>query len=142
MFKYTKIISSILMLLITFSTTGIVINEHICSGNVKNISAFFKVEQCEHSEQTKIITTHCHLKKNTEKKDCCKNGTKEFKNKEHTLNYNKISIDQLSIINYVLVVIFTPDEITSEYSIHTYDKPPPELSMRYSLHKVNQQYLI
>lgn len=138
----TKILSAILLFAFTLSTTGIVMNKHVCEGQVKFVSAFFKAEQCSHSDKVEKDVPKCHQKKETTKKDCCNNDSQELKNKEQSLTYNKISIEQLSVINAVVTASFIANETALTFvDSKNYESPPP-VSVRQSLHIINQHFLI
>ena len=138
----TKILSTILLFAFTLSTTGIVMNKHLCNGKVKFVSAFVKAEQCSHANKLEKDVPKCHQKKETSKKDCCNNDSEELKNKEQTLAYHKISIEQLSVIYAVVPSLFILDESTSPNDDYISYESPPTVSMRQSLHQIHQQFLI
>ncbi len=138
----TKILSAFLLFAFTFSTIGIVMNKHICSGNVNNVSAFFKAEQCDHAEKANENVPKCHKQKSSEKKNCCKNDTEELKNKEQSLTYHKIEIEQLTVLHAVITSLFIPNDLQrGQNNIPIYESPPP-IAMRQSLHKIHEQFLI
>lgn len=138
----TKIFSAFMLFALTFSTIGIVMNKHLCSGSVKNVSAFVNAEQCEHSEMANVNVPKCHKQKSADKKDCCKNDTEELKNKEQSLTYNKIDIKQLSVLQAVITTLFIiEDSQIAQNNPSIYESPPP-LAMRQSLHKIYEQFLI
>jgi len=138
----TKILSAVLLLAFTFSTTGIVMNKHICKGTVKNVSAFVKAEQCGHSDIVRKDIPKCHQKKETKKDNCCENDTEELKNKEQSLTYHKISIEKLSVLHSVLTSFIIEDvSFSKSDTFESYESPPP-IAMRQSLHKIYEQFLI
>lgn len=140
--SHIKILSAFLLFAFTFSTVGIVMNKHICSGNVKNVSAFFKAEQCNHAEQASDKVPKCHQQKSTEKKDCCKNDTEEFKNKEQSLTYNKLDIEQFSVLQAVISSIYIAEDLQIANNKPAIYESPPPIAMRQSLHKIHEQFLI
>lgn len=138
----TKILSAILLFAFTLSTTGIVMNKHVCDGEVRFVSAFVKAEQCSHSNKVEKDVHQCHQKKETTNKDCCNNDSQELKNKEQSLTYNKISIEQLSVLNAVVSASFTLEDTALPFvDSESYESPPP-ISVRQSLHIINQHFLI
>ncbi len=139
----TKILSAVLLLAFTFSTTGIVMNKHLCNGDVKNVTAYIKAEHCDHKEVEVKDVPKCHEPiQTTEEDDCCVNDTQELKNKEQYIAYNKVSLEQLSVLHAV-VTAFTNTEVINSVSDDylVYESPPP-ISMRQSLHIIHEQYLI
>lgn len=138
----TKILSAILLFAFTLSTTGIVMNKHVCDGEVKFVSAFVKAEQCSHASKVEKDVPKCHQKKETTRKDCCNNDSEELKNKEQTLAYNKVSIEQLFVLETIVSASFTLDETTLHLvDIENYESPPP-ITMRQSLHQIHEHFLI
>src|SRR6056300_1843069 len=141
MLQHTKILSALLLFIFTFSTTGIVINKHLCKGNVKGVSAFIQAEQCEHSDQTAKQMPKCHQKQEQEKKKCCENDSEQLKNTEQTLTYNKISQEQKLVLS-AAIFSFSPDAFAdkSTENVNTYEQPPPKTE-RQQLHKIHEQFL-
>jgi len=139
----TKILSAILLFAFTFSTTGIVMNKHLCNGDVKNVTAYIKADHCGHNEVVNTEVPNCHqTKKAKEEESCCENNILELKNKEQYIAYNKVSLEQLSVL-YAVISVFVPYQIFSSESedFLTYKSPPP-ISTRQSLHILHEQYLI
>jgi len=139
----TKILSAILLLAFTFSTTGIVMNKHLCNGDVKNVTAYVKADHCGHDEAVKKDVPTCHEPvQTTEEDNCCENDTQELKNKEQYIAYNKVSLEQLSVLQAVVTAYTTTEVLSSESdNFLVYESPPP-ISMRQSLHIIHEQYLI
>ena len=137
-----KILSSLLLFAFTLSTNGIVMNKHLCSGSVKNVSAFVNAEQCEHSEMANVNVPKCHQQKSTEKKDCCKNDTEEIKNKEQSLAYNKLDIIPLFVLHAFISNIIIANGLQKVYSKPALYESPPLIAMRQPLHKIYEQFLI
>ncbi len=138
----TKILSALLLFAFSLSTTGIVMNKHICSGNVKNVSAFVNATQCNHASKEEKNVPKCHQQKSTEKKDCCKNDTEEFKNKEQSLTYNKLDIEQFSVLQAVISSIYIAEDLQIANNKPAIYESPPPIAMRQSLHKIHEQFLI
>lgn len=140
--SHIKILSAFLLFAFTLSTTGIVMNKHVCSGNVKNVSAFVKATQCDHANKEEKEVPKCHQQKSTEKKDCCKNDTEEFKNKEQSLTYNKLDIEQFSVLQAVISSIYIAEDLQIANNKPAIYESPPPISMRQPLHKIHEQFLI
>lgn len=138
----TKILSAILLFAFTLSTTGIVMNKHICDGKVKFVSAYVKAEQCSHASKVEKDVPKCHQKKETTKKDCCNNDTEELKNNEQTLVYHKVNIEQLSVLKTIIFTTsFFEETASHNVDLENYESPPP-ITMRQSLHKIHELFLI
>lgn len=137
-----KILSSLLLFALTFSTIGIVMNKHVCSGSVKNVSAFVKATQCDHANKEEKVVPKCHQQKSTEKKDCCKNDTEEIKNKEQSLAYNKLDIIPLFVLHAFISNIIIANGLQKVYSKPALYESPPLIAMRQPLHKIYEQFLI
>ncbi|MFA7327177.1 MAG: hypothetical protein WC121_10965, partial [Candidatus Kapaibacterium sp.] len=84
----------------------------------------------------------CHQQKSTEKKDCCKNDTEEFKNKEQSLTYNKLEIEQFSVLQAVISSIYIAEDLQIANNKPAIYESPPPIAMRQSLHKIHEQFLI
>lgn len=139
----TKILSAILLLTFTFSTIGIVMYKHLCNGDIKNVTVFVKADHCDHTEVATKEIPKCHQSKEvTDKTDCCVNDTQELKNNERYLAYNKVSFEQLSILEVVVSAFNTPDISKSEIDDYLVYESPPPISMRKSLHIIHEKYLI
>lgn len=139
----TKILSAIMLLAFTFSTTGIVMNKHLCNGDVKNVTAFVKADHCDHKEVEVKDVPKCHQSKETPKDEsCCENDTQELKNKEQYIAYNKVSLEQLSVLQAVVTAFTTSEVFNSESDDYLVYESPPPISMRQSLHIIHEQYLI
>lgn len=139
----TKILSAVLLLAFTFSTIGIVMNKHLCNGDVKNITAFIKADHCGHTEVVKKEIPKCHQTKEiVDNKDCCENDTQELKNKERYLAYNKVNLEQLSILKVIVSAFTAPISSNSDTDDYLVYESPPPISMRQSLHIIHEKYLI
>ena len=139
----TKILSAVLLFAFTFSTIGIVMNKHLCNGDVKNVTAFVKADHCGHDEVVEKDVPKCHQSpKTTDKKDCCENDTKELKNNERYITYNKVSFERLSMLLAVVNAFTSFDVLKSESEDYLVYESPPPISMRKSLHIIHERYLI
>lgn len=139
----TKILSAVLLLAFTFSTTGIVMNKHLCNGDVKNVTAFVKVDHCGHDEVEVKDVPKCHEPiQTTEEDNCCENDTQELKNKEQYIAYNKVNLEQLSVLQAVVTAFTTSEIFNSESDDYLVYESPPPISMRQSLHIIHEKYLI
>ena len=139
----TKILSAILLFTFTFSTTGIVMNKHLCNGDVKNVTAYVKAEHCGHSKVVEKNIPKCHqTQEESNDESCCENDTQELRVKDQTLAYHKISIEQLSVFYSIKTSFVLTDEENVFSSNHTSYASPPPISTRQSLHIIHEQYLI
>lgn len=118
-------------------------NKHLCNGNVKNVTAFVKADHCGHDEVVEKKVPKCHEEKATKKvESCCENHTLELKNKEHYIAYNKVSLEQLSVLLAVVTAYTTIEDQSSESDDFLVYESPPPISMRQSLHIIHEKYLI
>ncbi|PKL77892.1 MAG: hypothetical protein CVV25_13355 [Ignavibacteriae bacterium HGW-Ignavibacteriae-4] len=118
-------------------------NKHLCNGNVKNVTAFVKADHCGHDEVVEKEVPKCHQKKEVKKeKSCCENDTQELKNKEQYIAYNKVSLEQLSVLQAVVTAYTTTEDQSSESDDFLVYESPPPISMRQSLHIIHEKYLI
>lgn len=139
----TKILSAVLLLAFTFSTIGLVMNKHLCNGDVKNVTAFVKADHCGHDVVVEKDVPKCHQSKETPKeKDCCVNDTQELKNKERYITYNKVSFERLSVLQAVVTAFTNADVLSSVIDDYLVYEPHPPISMRQSLYIIHERYLI
>jgi len=73
-----KIGSLILGLLVLVASTGFVVNQHYCKGELKASALFKEVKSCQNHQQT-VPLCPLHQKQQNHQKDCCKNLSQEFK---------------------------------------------------------------
>lgn len=143
MILQTKILSAILLFAFTFSTTGIVMNKHLCNGDVKNVTAYIKADHCGHNEVVNTEVPNCHqTKKAKEEESCCENNILELKNKEHYIAYNKVNSEQLAVLVAVVSAYSFAEIQSSNSEDYVFYESPPPISTRQSLHILHEQYLI
>ncbi len=139
----TKIISAIMLFAFTFSTTGIVMNKHMCNGDVKNVTAYVKADHCDHKEVEVKDVPKCHdAIQNTQEDNCCENDTQELKNKEHYIAYNKVNSEQLAVLVAVVSAYSFAEIQSSNSEDYLFYESPPPISTRQSLHILHEKYLI
>ena len=73
-----KIGSLILGLLVLVASTGFVVNQHYCKGELKASALFKEAKSCQTRQQT-VPSCPLHKKPQNHQKDCCKNQSQEFK---------------------------------------------------------------
>lgn len=138
-----KIFSAILLFIFTISTTGIVMNKHLCNGDVKNVTAFVKADNCDHPEVEVKDLPNCHEQESQPQEDeCCENDTQQLKVKEQTLAYHKIDIELFVVLSAVANGFdYESSQDMGCVDLHNY-YPPPPLSAKQSLHIIHEQYII
>ncbi|MCZ6900096.1 MAG: hypothetical protein O7F74_07640, partial [Bacteroidetes bacterium] len=64
--------------LVLVASSGFVVNQHYCKGELKTSALFKEAKTCQNHQQT-VPSCPLHQKPQNHQKDCCKNQSQEFK---------------------------------------------------------------
>lgn len=119
----SKILAISLAILVFFSSSYVVIDTHLCSGNVIDSSIFGKADVCEMD----MISCRLENTSNTKIKDNCCNNTKNYKSAELFKKNNPIIVDtqQFNLVPNFYLQTAANLFIASELNINYKDYKPP-----------------
>ena len=90
-----SLLSILTAIIVLFVSTGFTVSKHFCANEIKSVSYFFKVKECNHAESPTEKVCHkkesqkkcCSKKKAVKKDDCCKTT---FDSYQLNLDYVKV----------------------------------------------------
>ncbi|GLB49306.1 HYC_CC_PP family protein [Neptunitalea lumnitzerae] len=135
----SKILSSVLAVVVFFSTVSFTIDEHYCGDQLVSLSVFTKADSCGMEMAEKVSTTEkCN---NILKKQCCHNKTQLVKGQnELQTSFSDLTFSQqLFLTSFVYSYINLFEGFDEEVSsLNSYE---PDLVVK-SIHKLHEVYLI
>ena len=122
---FKKILSSLLALLVLFSTMSFTVEKHICAGEVADVSFTGNLDRCDMEMPTEADT--CASEK-ISKEPCCKDEIHFVKSSNTELS--KISLADFIPVQVLIAYVFSYQQLFQEYTykkIYFKDYSPPNI---------------